>query len=31
MAFGGEGIGVEGDERVFRLVLLETVVEGEEP
>lgn len=30
VAFSGEGVGVEGDERVFGAVLFERVVEGEE-
>jgi hypothetical protein len=30
MAFSREGVGVEGDERVFGAVLLERVVEGEQ-
>ena len=30
VAFGREGVSVEGDERVFRAMLLEAVVEGEE-
>ncbi len=31
MAFGREAVGVEGDERVFRPVFLQTVVKGDEP
>jgi hypothetical protein len=30
VAFGGKGVGVEGDEGVFGVVLFEGVVEGEE-
>lgn len=30
VAFGGEGVGVEGDKRVFGAVFLQAMVEGEE-